>query len=108
MQIFFHAVILRETNLVLIMSANIFERKSKPCESPLQVEIIDKNLPKIFTEDPDQKKGKKFDKNPLHNHVEVKLFLFACSAVGALLVLWLMLEFKKPSEEYGGIPKVSN
>ena len=88
------------------MSANIYERKTKLCESSPNVEVIEKSLPKFFIEDHDSKKEQNVEKNLLHNHVEVKLFLFACLAVGVLLVLWLMLEFKKPIENFGGVPKV--
>ncbi len=83
------------------MSANIFERKcstTKPVET--KVELIDKRSTK------DEKRSNVEVKSP-NKDVQVKLYLIACLIVAILLVLWLMLEFKKPTEEFGSMPKVS-
>ena len=83
------------------MSANIFERKCATSESVnTKVKLLD------ISSTGDEKRSTIDVKSP-KNHVQVKLFLIACLAVGILLVLWLMLEFKKPTEEFGSMPKVS-
>ena len=84
------------------MSANIFERKG------LKSEVVDTKVKLIDKSSTGDEKSSNVDvKSPPKNHVQVKLFLIACLAVGILLVFWLMMEFKKPTEEFGSMPKVS-
>ncbi len=91
------------------MSANIFERKcstSKPVET--KVELIDKSSTRDEKSSTRDEKRSNVEVKSPNNHVQVKLYLIACLVVAIILVLWLMLEFKKPTEEFGSMPKVSH